>query len=154
MHPWLSWIRWINPLFYMVEADLANELDGLTFACAPPQLAPYGSGYQGGPASCAITGAAPGETSVSGANYLDAALDFHKAHVWRNWGIVMAWWVTYIILGCIAIESIPAAGMTKGVTLFKRNAVLEDVGSNEKVVREADASSSSSVASETQGQGS
>lgn len=122
MHPWLSWIRWLNPLYYLVEANLANELDGLTFACAPPQLAPYGPAYEGAPQACAITGAARDTTLVTGSAYLDMALGFSKSHVWRNWGIVMGWWACYILLGCLAVESIPVAGASKGVLLYKRGA--------------------------------
>lgn len=132
----------------MVEAELANELDGLTFECSPPQLAPYGAAYAGGPASCAITGAAPGTTSVTGANYLDAALDFSKSHVWRNWGIVLAWWIFYIALGCLAIERIPAAGMTQGVTVYKRGAIVEDEELTKK--REPDTPDSASTRSGSQ----
>lgn len=101
---------------------MANELDGLTFECVPRQLAPYGPSYQGTPATCAIPGAADGTTFVTGAAYLDVALQFSKTHVWRNFGIILAWWATYIVLGCLAIESIPAAGSTKGVTLYKTGA--------------------------------
>ena len=119
MHPWLSWIRWLNPIFYSIEALLANELDGLTFDCVPRQLAPLGPGYTGGPAGCAITGAQPGTTFVTGSAYLETALDFSKSHVWRNFGILMAWWIFYVVMGCLAIESVPAAGSAKSVTLYK-----------------------------------
>jgi ATP-binding cassette subfamily G (WHITE) protein 2 (SNQ2) len=102
---------------------MANELDGIDFQCAPPQLAPYGPNYTG-PAGCAITGGLPGATSIAGSDYLDAALQFSKSHVWRNWGIVMAWWIAYVALGCLAIESIPAAGSTKGVTVYKSGSTL------------------------------
>jgi ABC-type multidrug transport system permease subunit len=138
MHPWLSWIRWLNPLYYLVEADLANELDGLTFACAPPQLAPYGEGYEGGPQACAITGAGPGSTFVTGSAYLDSALGFSKSHVWRNWGIVLAWWAFYILLGCLAVESIPAAGASKGVLLYKRGSGPHTHDAKSSDVREDD----------------
>lgn len=40
MHPWLSWIRWINPFYYSLEALTASEIYGLELACVPPLLAP------------------------------------------------------------------------------------------------------------------
>lgn len=132
MHPWLSWIRWLNPIYYSIEAVLSNELQGLIFECVPRQLAPFGPEYAGGPAGCAITGAAPGTTFVTGEAYLDAALQFSASHVWRNFGIVMAWWVAYVILGCVAIERIPAAGSGKGVTLYKTGSVPSNRPTDEK----------------------
>lgn len=116
---------------------MANELDGLTFGCVPRQLAPFGPEYAGGPAGCAITGAIPGETYVTGSAYLDSALEFSKAHVWRNFGIVMAWWIFYVVMGCLAIDNIPAAGAAKGITLYKRGTVpknlSEDLNSGDDV---------------------
>lgn len=120
MHPWLSFIRWLNPMFYALEALMVNELDGLDFECAPPQLAPYGADYVDGPSTCAITGAQPGSAFVTGAVYLDRALNFSKPHVWRNFGIIIAWWVAYTVVGCFFIEKLPADGSTRGITLFRR----------------------------------
>lgn len=111
---------------------MANELDGLTFDCVPRQLAPFGPEYAGGPAGCAITGANPGNTYVTGSAYLDSALEFSKAHVWRNFGIVMAWWIFYVVMGCFAIENIPAAGASKGNTLFKRGTVPKSLADDTK----------------------
>lgn len=137
MHPWLSWIRWLNPIYYSIEAVLSNELQGLIFECVPRQLAPFGPEYAGGPAGCAITGAAPGTTFVTGEAYLDAALQFSASHIWRNFGIVMAWWVACVVLGCVAIERIPAAGSGKGVTLYKTGSVPSDRPIGEKHRSEA-----------------
>ncbi|KAK8853032.1 hypothetical protein IAR55_003733 [Kwoniella newhampshirensis] len=119
MHPWFAWFRWLCPLYYGVEALMANELDGLTFECVAPQLAPYGADYGSGPSGCAITGATPGSTTLIGSTYLVDALHFHKPHVWRNFGVLIAWWVLYLAMGSFFLENIPAAGTTKAVTLFK-----------------------------------
>lgn len=125
MHPWLSWIRWLNPIYYSVEAVLSNELEGLVFECVPRQLAPFGPGYIGAPAGCAIKGAERGATFVTGNAYLESALGFSTSHIWRNFGIVMAWWTVYVVLGCIAIENVPAAGSGRGVTLYKIGGQIE-----------------------------
>ena len=42
MHPWFSWIRWVDPVQYSFEALMANEFDGLDVRCVPPFLAPAG----------------------------------------------------------------------------------------------------------------
>ena len=36
MHPWFSWLRWINPVQYGFEALVANEFTGLAIQCEPP----------------------------------------------------------------------------------------------------------------------
>ncbi|WVQ84782.1 hypothetical protein IAT38_006939 [Cryptococcus sp. DSM 104549] len=119
MHPWFSWIRWLNPFYYSLEALMANEIDGLTLSCVSPQLAPYGGSYNGASQGCAITGATPGSTSLSGTAWMESALDFHKSHVWRNFGILIAFWLFFLALCAWMIEMIPAAGSTKSVLLYK-----------------------------------
>ncbi|KAF7183039.1 hypothetical protein CNMCM7691_002874 [Aspergillus felis] len=34
MHPWFSWLRWINPLFYTFESLISNEFHGRRFECS------------------------------------------------------------------------------------------------------------------------
>lgn len=120
MHPWFSWIRWLNPVYYAIENLMATELTDLTLDCAPPQLAPYGPAYAGQPAGCAIAGGSPGTTKVSGTKYLDLALKFYKSHRWRNFGIMIALWIGAILLGMLFVERLPAAGSKPAVTLYKR----------------------------------
>jgi hypothetical protein len=120
MHPWFSWIRWLNPIYYALEAMMSGEFDGLNLQCAPPQLAPYGPGYEGMPAGCAIAGADKGSTILSGTKWMHVALVFYKEHVWRNFGIIIALWVGFMALGMFMLEKLPAAGSAAGVTLYKR----------------------------------
>ncbi|WVR04900.1 hypothetical protein IAU60_001912 [Kwoniella sp. DSM 27419] len=120
MHPWFSWIRWIDPVYYSFEALAINEFDGLELQCVPPQLGPYGQGYGNGPAACAIPGAQPGSTTLRGDAWANTALRFYKPHVWRNFGIVIALWLFFLALAAIAIERLPAAGSNKAVLLYKR----------------------------------
>lgn len=121
MHPWFSWIRWIDPVYYSFEALMINELDGILVDCAPPALVPYGQNYGGNaPAGCAFIGAADGSTRLYGQAWANQALDFYISHVWRNFGIVMALWVFFLFLAGVMIERLPAAGSNKAVLLYKR----------------------------------
>ncbi|WWD19932.1 hypothetical protein CI109_104404 [Kwoniella shandongensis] len=121
MHPWFSWIRWINPVYYSFEALMSHELTGLTLECVQPQLAPYGPGYTGaGQQGCALPGANPGTTTVDGTRYLDQALNFTQGHMWRNFGAVVALLVGFITLLLLSIERLPAAGSNKAILLYKR----------------------------------
>lgn len=60
-HPWFSWLRWLDPIYYSLEALMSNEFTVLSFACVPNQLVPYGEGYVGGQnQGCAVVGATAG----------------------------------------------------------------------------------------------
>ncbi|EJP68554.1 ABC transporter, putative [Beauveria bassiana ARSEF 2860] len=98
MHPWFSWIFWINPMAYAFDALLSNEFHGQIIACVGPYLIPNGQGYaegQGGQACAGVGGAPPGATSVTGEQYLKH-LSFAHGHIWRNFGIICAWWVLFV----------------------------------------------------------
>lgn len=120
MHPWFSWLRWLNPVYYGVEALLSSELAGLELECVQPQLAPYGPGYTGDPQGCAIAGAVPGSLIVSGTSYSNLAFAFYQSHVWRNYGIIVALGIGFLTLCCIQTERLPAANSNRAVLLYKR----------------------------------
>ncbi|KAE8143416.1 ABC-2 type transporter-domain-containing protein [Aspergillus pseudotamarii] len=99
MHPWFVWIFWINPMAYAFEALLGNEFHDQNIPCYGPNLIPSGLGYyidgEGGQSCSGVVGAAPGAASLTGDDYL-AAMSFSHDHIWRNVGIICAWWVLYV----------------------------------------------------------
>ncbi|KAJ4220323.1 hypothetical protein NW757_014522 [Fusarium falciforme] len=100
MRPWLSWIFWINPMTYGFEALLGNEFHGQEVPCVGPNLIPNGPGYmegKGGQACAGIAGARSGAVSLTGDEYL-AALSFDHSHIWRNFGIMIGWWLFFVAL--------------------------------------------------------
>lgn len=99
MHPWFVWIYWIDPLAYAFESLLSNEFEGQTIPCADNNLIPnYLPQYLDGPAACSgVGGAQPFATSVSGEDYL-ASLSYSPSHIWRNVGILFAWWALFVAL--------------------------------------------------------
>jgi len=99
MHPWLGWIFWINPLAYAFDAFLSNEFHEKVIPCVGVNLVPNGPGYTD-PAhqSCAgVGGAVPGEVVVMGDDYLKS-LSYSHGHMWRNFGVVWAWWAFFVAL--------------------------------------------------------
>jgi ATP-binding cassette subfamily G (WHITE) protein 2 (SNQ2) len=103
MHPWFVWIFWINPMAYGFEALLGNEFHGQEIPCVGPYLVPNGPGYapgEGGQACTGVGGARLGATSVTGDEYLEH-LSFSHGHIWRNFGILCAWWIFYTIMTVI-----------------------------------------------------
>ncbi|KAK9311000.1 ABC-2 type transporter-domain-containing protein [Lipomyces starkeyi] len=103
MYPWFGWIYWINPLSYGFEALLANEFHLKDIPCVGTNLIPNGPEYlESAFQSCAgVPGAIPGEIFVRGDQYLKS-LSYSHAHVWRNFGIIWAWWALFVALTIIA----------------------------------------------------
>ncbi|CAG9946232.1 unnamed protein product [Clonostachys rosea f. rosea IK726] len=98
MHPWLSWIYWINPMAYGFEALLGNEFHDQDIPCVGPYLIPNGPSYvdgDGGQACAGVGGALPGATTVTGDAYLDH-MSFSHSHLWRNFGFLCAWWILFV----------------------------------------------------------
>ena len=99
MHPWFEWLFWINPLAYAFDALMSNEFHGKVIPCVANNLIPNGPGYMvSDHQSCAgVTGAAPGSTSLTGDEYL-ASLSYSHGHLWRNFGILWAFWVLFVAI--------------------------------------------------------
>ncbi|KAL8667719.1 MAG: hypothetical protein Q9202_000574 [Teloschistes flavicans] len=120
MHPWFKWLIWINPVQYGFEALMANEFAGLNIICVPPNLVPYGPGAVSGYQSCTLQGSQQGRTSVQGADYIREAFTYERAHLWRNFGIITAFWIFFVVLTMVGMElQKPNAG-GGAVTIFKR----------------------------------
>jgi hypothetical protein len=103
MHPWFGWIYWINPLAYAFDALLSNEFHEKVIPCVGQNLVPNGPGYTDiAYQSCAgVGGSIPGEVIVYGDNYL-ASLAYSHSHVWRNFGVVWAFWALFVAITIIA----------------------------------------------------
>jgi len=146
---WFGWIFWINPLAYSFEAVLTNEFAGRDLECAPSQLVPQGPGVQAQYQGCAIAGAVPGQTDVSGARYLESQYNYSRSHLWRNFGVVIAFIVLYLIITVFFTEMISFAASGGGALVFKKTkrakqAVKEaPAADEEKADPHGDSSSSS-----------
>ncbi|KAF2108384.1 ABC transporter [Lophiotrema nucula] len=100
MHPWFVWIYWINPLAYGFESLLGNEFEDQIISCANNNLIPnYLPQYQNSShqACAGVGGAARGAIEVPGEAYL-ASLSYSPSHIWRNVGILFAWWALFVAL--------------------------------------------------------
>jgi ABC-type multidrug transport system ATPase subunit len=100
--PWLGWLYWVNPLAYGFDALLSNEFHGKVIDCVGTNLIPNGPGYvDTSYQSCAgVGGATPGQTTLTGDDYL-ASLSYSHSHVWRNFGIVWAFWALFVVITII-----------------------------------------------------
>ncbi|KAJ5674748.1 ABC multidrug transporter atrF [Penicillium maclennaniae] len=118
---WFGWLFYVNPISYSYEAVLTNEFAGRTMQCAASQLVPQGPGvdpkYQG----CALTGSSLGATEVPGTQYLSANFQFTRHHLWRNFGVVIAFTVLYILVTVWAAEFLSFVGGGGGALVFKKS---------------------------------
>lgn len=114
MHPWFKWISYINPVLYAFEAIIATEFHGRKMECDGMYLTPSGPGYENlsqGSQVCAFKGSVPGQSWVSGDNYLKVAFTYSFSHVWRNFGIMIGFLVFFTCVKALGVEFIrPISG--------------------------------------------
>ena len=119
---WFGWLYYINPITYAFEGVLTNEFAGRDMQCAPSQLFPQGTGIEPQYQGCAITGATPGNPSITGEKYLGATYEYTRSHLWRNFGALIAFTVLYILVTVVACELFSFVQGGGGALVFKRGA--------------------------------
>jgi len=114
---------------------MVNEFHNLEILCVPPQLVPpYGNPANQG---CTLLGATPGSTVVDGEAYLHAQLEYSYSHLWRNIGIIIAFWVFFVLMTLFGLEQTlkaPKGGGT--VHIYKKGAARKP--SDEEAQQESD----------------
>jgi ATP-binding cassette, subfamily G (WHITE), member 2, PDR len=89
MKPWFRWLNYIDPIGYAFESLMINEFYGRDFPCSqfvPSDLGgalPQYSNLSGTQRVCSVSGASPGQTVVSGTQYLAETYRYVKSHEWR-----------------------------------------------------------------------
>ncbi|MCJ1447807.1 MAG: hypothetical protein MMC23_008319 [Stictis urceolatum] len=121
MHPWFVWIYWIDPLAYGFEALLGNEFHNKSIPCVNNNLVPSGPSYTNlvNQACAGIGGALPGDNVVSGDAYL-ASLSYKHSHLWRNFGIIWAWWALFVAITIIFTSRWKDTSSSSGALLIPR----------------------------------
>ena len=100
---------------------MSNEFHGRMMECAPEQLVPQGPGIQSINQGCALPGARLGSTSVWGDDYLTQQFDYSRGHLWRNFGVIIAFSVLYLLATVAATELLSFGGSGGGALVFKRS---------------------------------
>ncbi|KAK9385119.1 ABC-2 type transporter-domain-containing protein [Lipomyces mesembrius] len=127
MHPWFKWLSYINPLAYGFEALMANEFHGRDLACMSA-LIPNGPGFADVSLEykvCAATGSTPGMNFILGDNYMTDAFLYKWTHVWRNFGIIIAFAIVFVVMYAIGTETTSLSGTQGDVLVFRRGYVPE-----------------------------
>ncbi|KAI3318262.1 ABC-2 type transporter-domain-containing protein [Xylariaceae sp. AK1471] len=118
---WFGWLYWVNPIAYSFEAVITNEFSGRVMQCAPEQLVPQGPNIQPGFQGCSLPGAAINSAQVSGSDYLQTQFNYTRSNLWRNFGVVIAFAVLYILITVAATELFSFTSEGGGALIFKKS---------------------------------
>ncbi|EAW09321.1 putative ABC multidrug transporter [Aspergillus clavatus NRRL 1] len=118
MKPWFKWIHYLNPIFYAFEILVANEFHGREFTCS--EFVPAYPDLTGDSFICSARGAVAGRRTVSGDAYIQASFNYSYSHVWRNFGILMAFLIGFMTIYFVATELNSSTTSTAEVLVFRR----------------------------------
>ncbi|KAI1102526.1 ABC-2 type transporter-domain-containing protein [Jackrogersella minutella] len=122
MQGWLRWINYLDPISYAYESLVANEFSNRQFPCT--QFVPMGGPYDNVTPlekTCSVAGALPGENFVNGDTFINGNFGFYHSHLWRNFGILIAYIVFFSLVYMFAAEYL-SLEISKGeVLIFRRN---------------------------------
>jgi len=118
---WFGWIFYINPVAYSFEAVLTNEFAFRTMQCAPEQLVPQGPGVNPAYQGCALAGARVDAAAVQGEAYYSTQFNYTRSHLWRNFGVLVAFTVLYLIVTVLAAEFVSFKDAAGGALIFKKS---------------------------------
>jgi ATP-binding cassette subfamily G (WHITE) protein 2 (SNQ2) len=105
MHPWFRWISWLNPASYCLQALLAAEMGNRELECIAPQFVPFGPSYTDDSfRSCTIAGSLPGANLINGESYVASQYEASVHTVWRNFGIIVAFWIFWAAMAAVGFE--------------------------------------------------
>ncbi|KDN40294.1 hypothetical protein RSAG8_08204, partial [Rhizoctonia solani AG-8 WAC10335] len=135
MIPVYAMKRWLNPLNYGFAAMMENEFYRINMACDGNYIIPHNVGdvtkyptTLGPNQVCTLLGASPGQSQVSGDAYIGAGYEYQKAHIWRNFGIVVLYWFGFIILQTLAMERFQHGANAVAITIYaKENKETKDL---------------------------
>ncbi|GCB22646.1 ABC transporter CDR4 [Aspergillus awamori] len=119
MHPWFEWIHYLNPIYYAFEILIANEFHGREFPCS--SFVPSYADMNGSSFVCSTSGSIAGEKLVSGDRYIAVNFKYYYSHVWRNFGILIAFLIAFMAIYFIATELNSSTTSTAEVLVFHRS---------------------------------
>ncbi|KAH8834333.1 ABC-2 type transporter-domain-containing protein [Flagelloscypha sp. PMI_526] len=121
MVPWFKWIRYINPISYAFESLMVNEFDGREFLCST--YIPQGPGYEnvtGAQHLCSVRGAVADSPYVEGGRYLGISFNYHRSNMWRNFGILVAFWIFFTTTYLVGTEFVSGKKSKGEVLVFRK----------------------------------
>ncbi|KAK3303223.1 ABC-2 type transporter-domain-containing protein [Chaetomium strumarium] len=102
---WLRWIYYINIVGLSFSALMENEFSRSTMTCTAESLIPAGPEYTDiNHQVCTLAGSHPGTLEISGNEYIEKGFSYAPGQLWRDWGIVAAIIVFFLVSNLVAGE--------------------------------------------------
>ncbi|KAJ5885523.1 hypothetical protein N7495_010033 [Penicillium taxi] len=119
--PWLSWIRYFNPIAFANESLMINEFRNRKFPCSTfvPSGPTYSENNLDGKV-CSAVGSVAGQSWVDGNQYLKLKYGYGIDHMWRNLGILFALMVGFCVVHLFAAEYIQAQRSKGDILIFRQ----------------------------------
>ncbi|KAI1347172.1 ABC-2 type transporter [Xylaria sp. FL0043] len=138
---WLRWIFWINALGLSFASLMANEFSNADLTCSAESLVPSGPGYDDIRYQvCTLAGSKPGSAAVKGADYITQGFSYAPKDLWRNFGIVVAIIIFFLIMNVVLGELVRyGMGGNQAKVFVKPNAertALNEALNNKKLERQ------------------
>ena len=123
MHPWFSWIRYLNPVGYAFESLMLNEFHDRDFPCSDvvPSYPGFQQKHNNMPYfSCSVKGSVAGQSFVSGDAYIQSSFQYEYSHIWRNLGIMLGMIVFLFCLLMVVATYISTGPTAADMLIFRR----------------------------------
>ncbi|OTA91908.1 hypothetical protein M434DRAFT_396848 [Hypoxylon sp. CO27-5] len=138
---WLRWIFWINALGLAFSSMMANEFGKNELTCSNESLIPSGPSYGDiNHQVCTLPGSTPGTVAVSGAAYITQGFSYAPQDLWRNFGIIVAIIVFFLIMNVVLGEFVKyGMGGNQAKVFAKPNAerkALNEALANKRLQRQ------------------
>jgi ABC-type multidrug transport system ATPase subunit len=103
---------------------MVNEFSGRTFECG--LYMPDGPRYQDTPRSaqiCSGRGAVAGQEYIDGDAYLNTSFEYYRSHLWRNYGIILAFMFFFLATYIVSSEFVRAKPSKGEILVFPRGKI-------------------------------
>ncbi|KAF7548958.1 hypothetical protein G7Z17_g6710 [Cylindrodendrum hubeiense] len=118
---WLRWIYWVNVLGLAFSALMQNEFSRIDMTCTADSLIPSGPGYDDiNHQVCTLAGSTGGTTFIKGSDYISEGFSYFPGDLWRNWGIIMALIIFFLILNVVLGELLKFGMGGNSAKIFSR----------------------------------
>lgn len=74
--------------------------------------------------ACPMQGAHSGSAFVDGAVHAETMYGFTRTHLWRNFGIILAMWFIYTVLGAIGLSVMTRDSSSATGPVYKRHSII------------------------------
>lgn len=106
---------------YDFASLMANEFTNFNLTCSGQNLVPNGPTYTNiSNQVCTLQGAITGTDIVVGSEYISRTFNYFPSHIWRNFGIILAFTAVFMVLNALLSEVVLYGASGRTITFFKK----------------------------------